>query len=75
MSRPEDVEAAVEGRVVAALTDALLARYPRRFTSADADRLRRAVGQIVECAARLRTYPLANADEPDPVFHAVRRPE
>ena len=36
------------------------------------EQLRQAIVPIAEIIATLRQYPLTNADEPDPSFHAFR---
>lgn len=46
-------------------------RYPGRFSAEDRERLRDQVKEILEASERLRAFPLTNADEPAPVFHAV----
>jgi Asp-tRNA(Asn)/Glu-tRNA(Gln) amidotransferase C subunit len=58
---------------VRALTDALVARYPGRFSDDEVEQLRKQIDQIRQAAEKLRSFPLTNADEPEPIFQAVPR--
>jgi hypothetical protein len=60
-----------ESLVAAALTAALAARYPGRFSPDELTRLEVLIKQLDEAAQRLRRYPLTNGDEPDPIFRAA----
>lgn len=53
------------------LVETLVTRYPDRFTAEDVEALTEQVSQILATSARLRGYPLTNADEPDPVFRVA----
>lgn len=57
---------------VDAALDVLLARFPGRFGAAEVEQLRAQLRDLAEVTERLRAYPLANGDEPEPIFHAVR---
>jgi hypothetical protein len=58
--------------VTASVTAALATRFPDRFNPDELTQLETLVKQLDEAAQRLRRYPLANGDEPDPIFRAVR---
>ena len=62
----------VREAVVDGLVSVLVARYPRRFAGDQIEQIRKQIEQLVEAGERLRTFRLTNADEPDPIFHAVR---
>jgi hypothetical protein len=51
----------------------LAVRYGDRFDAAAEQKIRDDIGRLVDAAAALRQLPLANGDEPDFVFSAVRR--
>jgi hypothetical protein len=51
----------------------LAVRYGDRFDAAAEQKIRNDIGRLVDAAAALRQLPLANGDEPDFVFSAVRR--
>ena len=59
-------------RVVAARLDALNARLGDRLRGEDAAAVRRNLARDLAHAEQLRRVPLANADEPDPVFAPFR---
>ena len=54
------------------LVESLTRRYPDRFTEADRSKLREQMSFALDAVTRLRAFPLTNADEPMPVFRAVR---
>ena len=51
----------------------LAVRYGDRFDAAAEQKIRNDIGRLVDAAEALRQLPLANGDEPDFVFSAVRR--
>ena len=57
--------------VVNGLAGALVARYPGRFSDDQVEQIRKQIAQLVEAGERLRAFRLTNADEPEPIFHAV----
>lgn len=68
----ETTESPADEARATAFIEALLGRFPERFSAGDVEKVRQQVLESIRTARRLRTYPLSNADEPDPVFHAVR---
>ena len=65
------VPSSPESPRVDALTETLVCGFPDRFSPDQIEKLRQQVGQIEATVARLRAYPLTNADEPEPIFHAT----
>lgn len=68
------LETAAPGKLALALTGAIRAQYGARLSAKD---LKTIAGQIqtgLERVDRLRKVELANGDEPDFVFRAVRAP-
>jgi len=51
----------------------LAVKYGDRFDAAAEQKIRNDIGRLVDAAEALRQLPLANGDEPDFVFSAVRR--
>lgn len=51
----------------------LAKRYGDRFDSAAEEKIRSDIGRLVDAAATLRQWMLANGDEPDFVFQPLRR--
>lgn len=66
-------EASAREAVVDGLASALVARYPGRFSDEQVEQIRTQIRQLVEAGVRLRAFRLTNADEPEPIFHAVPR--
>lgn len=64
-------KAILEGDRARLLVETLVTRYPDRFTPEDVEALTEQINQILATAARLRAYPLTNADEPDPIFRVA----
>jgi hypothetical protein len=56
----------------AARAAAVAARFPGRFDATELAALEQAIARLEESAAKLRTFPLTNGDEPDPIFRAAR---
>ena len=61
--------------VVEALAATVRARYGGRLSPEQAGRVPEIIRGLRDAAAALAAYPLANADEPDPVFAAYRGEE
>ena len=61
--------------IVAALAATVHARYGDRLTPEQAGRVPEIIRGLRDAAAALAACPLANADEPDPVFAAYRGEE
>jgi len=51
----------------------LAVKYGDRFDAAAEQKIRNDIWRLVDAAEALRQLPLANGDEPDFVFSAVRR--
>jgi hypothetical protein len=58
--------------VARAMIEALGARYPGRFDPEQTEQIRQSVSHLLDVSSTLKAYPLANADEPDPIFRACR---
>jgi hypothetical protein len=58
--------------LAAALGNAIRAQYGDRLSDADLALITRQIEASLERAAKVRKVPLANGDEPDFVFSAVR---
>lgn len=58
-----------------ALVESLSVTYPGRLDPEQTEQVRRALSHLLDLGAKLKAYPLTNADEPDPIFRAYRREE
>ncbi len=70
MSQPEKSSRDAE---VDARYRSLAERYGDRFDAAAEDKIRNDIGRLVDAGEKLRTWTLANGDEPDFVFNPMRR--
>lgn len=72
---PTTVAAAEDpGALAKALAGVLRAQYGDRLGAADLATVTRQIEASLERSAKIRKIPLANGDEPDFVFSAVRAP-
>lgn len=69
---PTLAAAAEPGAMAQALASAIRAQYGDRLSEADLAVVVRQIEAALERAERVRKVPLANGDEPDFVFSAVR---
>lgn len=53
------------------VVETLAARFPGRFSAEEREKLRGQVKEMLAASTRLRAFPLTNADEPAPIFHAA----
>lgn len=62
------------GALAKALAGAIRAQYGERLSAAQLAIVTRQIEASLERAAKIRKVPLANGDEPDFVFSAIRAP-
>ena len=71
---PFDGAAEDPAALARALAGAIRAQYGERLSAADLATITRQLEVSLDRAAKIRKVPLANGDEPDFVFSAVRTP-
>jgi hypothetical protein len=71
---PLDPAAGDPAALARALAGAIRAQYGDRLDAADLATITRQIEASLDRAAKVRKIPLANGDEPDVLFSAVRAP-
>jgi hypothetical protein len=59
-------------RIAKAMTGTLHDRFPGRLNAEQLGHVTETVAELLRAASRLRSQPLTNADEPDPIFRSFR---